>query len=335
MKPDAARRQLILAGAALLLAPMPGRARAAPPPFTGWPGTQVRFATVPQARAMLATEDTWMAATSPLNRQLLMRSPEPVSWEAFKAWNADAARAWTPTQLAHWQRTLQAVAPAVAALRLPLPPEIWLVSTNGQESAGAPYTRGNFIALPQVDGADAPPDEALLLHELWHVVSRHDPALATRLYAELGFQPMAPLQVPEAWRAIVLANPDAPDNRHAMRLTLDGSDRRPWVTPVLVSGRSEVQPGDTVFTVLQVRLLEVLPGEGGAPSTAVLRDGQPVWHPVRGPHDYLRQLGGNTGYVLHPEEALADNFVLLALQLPARNPGLIGRLRAVLDRRPS
>ena len=104
----------------------------------------------------------------------------------------------------------------------------------------------------------------------------------------------------------------------------------PWIAPVLVASRTELQPGETFFTVMDVRLLEVQPGQGGAPSTAVLREGQPVWHPVDGPHDYLKRLGGNTGYVMHPEEALADNMALLVLGARARNPALLERLRAVL-----
>lgn len=336
--PDSAwptRRQALGAAALAWLALQSPKARAqAPIPassdFTDIPGTRVRFASVAQARELLAAEDEWLAATSSFYRRAVMGSATPVTMDAFKAWNADAARPWPADQVTRWQRALQAIAPAVAALRLPLPPEVWLVFSNGQESAGAPYTRGHFIALPSLGAPPGCPDAGLLMHELWHVVSRHDPALATRLYAELGFEPMTALRMPEAWADISITNPDAPVNRHAMRLTLNGSTASPWVTPVLVASRTQLQPGETFFHVLDVRLLEVLPGQGGAPSTAALRDGQPVWHRVAGPHNYLQRLGGNTGYVMHPEEALADNISLLVNRQPARNPALLERLRAVL-----
>jgi len=133
-----------------------------------------------------------------------------------------------------------------------------------------------------------------------------------------------------AWAPVRLANPDAPQNRHAIRLSLEG--RRALVTPVLVAARTELQPGETFFNVLEVRLLEVQ--ADGNVSRAVLRDGQPVWHRVNGSHDYLRRLGGNTGYVIHPEETMADNVALLLTQRPARHADLIARLRAVFEAQP-
>lgn len=329
------RRQALAACAALTLTTPATKAqvsatRDAFEDFTGLPGTRVRFASLAQARELLIAEDEWMTATSAFNRRALVGGPVPVGMDTFKAWNGAAARAWTAEQVARWQRALQGIAPAVEALRFPLPPEVWLVCSSGQESAGVPYTRANFIALPGNGSGAAYPDSALLMHELWHVISRNAPELATRLYAELGFEPMAPLQMPQAWADISIANPDAPVNRHAMRLTMADGKSTPWITPVLVANRTELKPGETFFDVLDVRLLEVRPGQGGAPTTAVLREGQPVWHPVDGPHDYLKRLGGNTGYVMHPEEALADNMALLVLGARARNPALLDRLRAVL-----
>ncbi len=328
------RRQALLGLASLSTLTRPAHAQTATEEdsrdFTGIPGTRVRFATPAQARELLMADDEWMAATSGFYRRAVMGSASPVTLDAFRAWNGDAARPWPADQVARWQRALRAIAPAVAALRLPLPPEVWMVFSNGQESAGAPYTRGRFIALPSMGVPPGYPDTGLLMHELWHVISRHDPTLATRLYAELGFEPMAPLRMPEAWADISITNPDAPVYRHAMRLTLAGGVAGPLITPVLVASRSLLQPGETFFSVLDVRLLEVLRGSDGLPSTAVLRDGQPAWHRVAGPHDYLQRLGGNTGYVMHPEEALADNISLLVNGSRARNPALLERLRAVL-----
>lgn len=79
---------------------------------------------------------------------------------------------------------------------------------------------------------------------------------------------------------------------------------------------------------MEPRLLELQPA--GGESLAVLRDGQPAWHALDGPHDYLKRLGGNTGYVIHHEEALADNMALLATGAKVRNPALLERLKAVL-----
>lgn len=305
-------------------------ARAQPAPWPATGGTVLRFAEVDEARQLLAADDEWMLATSGLQRRLIMGRSEPVTLDAFKRWNADAVRPWAAEMRERWARALELVAPQWQALRIPLPREVLLIASNGQDSAGAPYTRGNGVAFPDLDKASVESDAMVMAHELWHVASRHAPSLATRLYAEIGFEPMPALAFPEAWAPIRLVNPDAPENRHAMRLSLEG--RQALVTPVLVAARTELQPGETFFNVVDVRLLEVQPD--GNVSRAVLRDGQPVWHRVNGNHDYLRRLGGNNGYVIHPEETMADNVALLLMQRPARNSDLLVRLRAVFESQP-
>jgi hypothetical protein len=301
--------------------------------FDGIAGTRVRFASVAEARQRLSADDAWMRATSAWQRSAVMQRRDAVSWDEFRRWNADAALPWSAEQRARWTRALEALAPVFARLRVPLPGDVWLVSSNGQESADAPYTRGDFVALTTAFPAHPVGDVFLMAHELWHVASRHHPTLATRLYAELGFEPVPTLDFPPAWAARRIANPDAPDNRHAMRITVDGRER--LGTPVLVAGRTELQPGETFFSVLEVRLLEVQ--VTGTTTTAVLRDGEPVWHAVDGAHGFLRRLGGNTAYVMHPEETLAENIALMAIEgrgRPARNPELLARLRAVLQAQP-
>lgn len=320
-------RRAVLAGLAALLG-TPAWAQEAGEVYTGFEGTLIRFASVPTARELLMSQDEWMGATSEFQRQAVMLSAAPVTLEAFRRWNGDAARPWAAAQQTRWRQALAVLAPAFRALRIPLPKEVWLVSSNGQESANAPYTRGNFVVLPESATFPGYRDAMLMAHELWHVASRHTPLLATRLYAELGFGPIPQLVFPEAWASVRIANPDAPENRHAMRVAIQG--RKSLLTPVLVAARTTLQAGETFFNVMQVRLLEVAPDAAAGVSQAVLRDGQPVWYPLNAPHDYLRQLGGNTDYVIHVEEALADNIAMLATGASVRNPQLLERIKAVL-----
>jgi hypothetical protein len=294
--------------------------------------TRVRFAPVETGRAILTADDEWMAATSEFQRRAVMQSDSPVALEAFRRWNGDAVRPWDAGQRGRWRKALESLVPAFAALRIPLPAEVWLISSNGQESAGAPYTRGNAVVLPANMTLQGYSDISLLAHELWHVAARHAPALATRLYAEIGFGPIPELTFPQAWAEARIANPDAPGNRHAMRLTVDG--RTPLVTPVLVASRTTLKPGETFFSVLEPRLLEVEPDLARGATRAVLRDGEPVWYPMAGAHDYLRRLGGNTRYVIHHEEVMADNVALLAAGIQPRNPELLARIKAALETAP-
>lgn len=296
--------------------------------FTGLAGTVVRFAGVDTAARLLAADDEWLRAAGPFHLRAIMGRADVVSKDDFRRWVVSAALPWPEEQQQRWTRALEALAPGWNTLRIPLPPEILLLCTSGEEQSGQEHTRGQAIMLPiGLKAREVAKDAWVMAHELWHVASRNAPELATRLYAEIGFEPIPPLVYPQAWAPIRLANPDAPEHRHAMRLSI--GDREVRVTPVLVAARTELKPGETFFNVLDVRLLEVQPD--GAVSRAVLREGQPVWHPPRGNHDYLKRLGGNTGYVIHPEETMADNIALLATGGAARNAELLARIRAVLS----
>ena len=146
------------------------------------------------------------------------------------------------------------------------------------------------------------------------MVSRYDPALATRLYATLGFEPVAPLQWPAHWIPLRLANLDAPFVWHLMRTRIDGHDVS--LMPLLVAKRTQLDrsKGGAFFTVLDVRLREV----------------QPAWHSPDEARDYLARLGGNTSYIFHPVETVADNIAFLVSGRKVANPALLKRTKAVL-----
>ncbi len=300
-------------------------------PFTGFNDSVVRFASIDEGRKVLGADDEWIAATSVFQRSAVMDAPPPVSRDAFLAFSAGAVIAWQPAPQARWRAALEKIAPAFNALGLHLPGEVLIINSDGRESANTPYTRANAVVLPAGRGSSAGySDEVLIAHELFHVVSRHDPALATRLYAAIGFEPVAPLQWPAAWLPLRIANPDAPHDRHLMRTRIAGRDVA--LMPLWVAKRANLDrsKGETFFDVLDVRLVEVLPGRAGAPSMVLMRDGQPVWHSLDAAGDYLQRLGGNTGYVIHPEETMADNVAFLVCGSQVRNPALLERIKAVL-----
>jgi hypothetical protein len=296
--------------------------------FTGLPGTVLRFATVDQGREVLAADDDWLQATSDFQRAAVMGVKPPVSPERFRSFQAGTVNAWTPEGQQRWTRALAEVAPRLQALHAPLPPEVLLVSTDGRDAADAPYTRGHAVMLPQTVQVEAGyTDAEVMAHELFHVLTRHRPELATRLYALVGFEPVPPLQWPEAWRPLRIANPDAPHHRHAMRATVEG--RPVLLMPLLVAGRTALQPGESFFDVMELRLLEVTV-DGGSTRPVPRADGQPAWLSPKQAGDYLQRLGGNTGYVIHPEETVADNFAFLVSGRKVRNPALLQAIERVL-----
>lgn len=314
-------RRLLLALA--LLSPL----LAAAQPYTAIPGTTLRFASVDEGRRVLGAEDDWTRATSDFQRRAVTGRPGPVDGADFRTQQAAAVVAWQPAQEARWRRALDALAPALKAMPLPLPREVLLINTDGSDAANAPYTRAAAVILPSATLAQQDHSDAeLLAHELAHVMSRHRPELATRLYAAIGFEPAPELRWPAEWLPLRIANPDAPQHRHLMRTTIGG--RPVALMPVLVARRSELRPGETFFDLMDLRLLEV--EAAGGTTQPVRRDGRPAWHGPGDARDYLVRLGGNTGYIIHPEETVADNIAFLLSGRQVRNPALLKRIAAVL-----
>lgn len=325
------RRTALAWGALCAAAPLRALAQGQPGPTVDFGITRLRFASEREGREVLGADDDWVAATGEFHRRAMLGVTSPVSREKLRAFSADTVLPWTAALQARWTRAMTVLAPRLRELGVALPPEVLLINSNGRDSANAPYTRRHAVVMPaQGVPEDGDMDAFVLAHELFHVVSRRSSALATRLYALIGFEPCAPLEWPEEWLPLRIANPDAPHDRHLMRTTLRG--RALSLMPVLVMRRAELQPGETFFDVLDVRLLEV--SAGASKTTAVRRDGQPVWHAPADVPDYLARLGGNTEYIFHPEETVADNFALLVTRRPVPNPGLLKRLGATL-REPS
>lgn len=309
--------------------PVPGAAVDADR-FTGIANTTVRFADVEAGRAVVGANDAWVARTSPWQRAVLMGRTAGPDVDSFRAFQAAAVQPWTPESQARWRRALEAIAPAFSKLRVPLPREVLLVRTDGRESANQPHTRANAVVLPAQFNQQQFSDAEVLAHELFHVVSRHQPELANRLYDLIGYDKVGELEWPAGWAALRIANQDAPFDRHLMRLRIGGRDTT--VMPVVITSNPALPPakGDTLLELMEPRLLEVIPGAHTQPTRPVLRNGQPVWHEPEATPEFLRSLGGNTDYVLHPDETIADNFMFLVSGRKVKNPQLLQRIEAVL-----
>jgi hypothetical protein len=299
--------------------------------YRGLNKTVVRFASVDEGRAALGADDEWIGLTSELQRASLMGRAGPATREDFRAWQAANVLPWSAQEQERWRRALDAMAPALNRMKLPLPGEILLVNTSGRESADTPHTRGRAIAIPTASfDAQGFSDVEVLAHELFHVASRHAPQLATELYKLIGFEPAPELEWPPEWLALRIADADAPYHRHLMRVRHDGAEVA--LMPVVVASHAPLRPGEVITEVMELRLLRVTPGVGAAPTRAVLRDGQPLWHEIEDIPEFTLKLGRNTDYTIHPEEAMADNFMFIVSRRPVPNAALLQRIEAVLRR---
>jgi hypothetical protein len=64
-----------------------------------------------------------------------------------------------------------------------------------------------------------------------------------------------------------------------------------------------------------------------------LREGDPVLLAISEISGFSEQVGRNTGYIIHPEEILADNFSLMVTGRSVESPEVLRKLREVFLRR--
>jgi len=310
MKRGAAGRRLCGWLAALPLLALPAPAAAA----------DFVFASAEEGARILGGEDGFFEAMAPLEIQLRSIRPGRTSREALRAQYRAGALDWNGAERRAWQASLDRLRPRLAGWAALLPARVLLVRVRAGVEDGIPHTRANAILLPvgtaQLGAARR---DTILAHELFHILSR---ALAGRhdsLYALIGFAPCR-FALPPELRARRITNPDAPEERHYVRLPGEGGAYVP-----LQLARPVAAAAPALAESLDFQLLAVEVAGGICTARRRRGGGWALAAPAALP-GLAAVTGPNSDYFAHPEELMADNFALL-LTRPARAPD-----RALLDR---
>ena len=269
----------------------------------------VYFSSVEAGREILARRDDFIAALTPLDRRARMQTNQDVSEKDFLAFVGRSVRPWTPDETNRIAGVLQTVGDKLAQWHLPFPSTIVLISTSGEEEFNNSYTRQNVIVLPTNEVAGRPSAlRYLILHELFHVLSRHAPELRKAVYGIIGFRPINEIELPEELRGRKVTNPDGVPNGWMIGLT--NQNEAFQAVPILLATGPSFNPNERDASPYDCfRLLAVKPdGAGWVPQLVA---GHPRLLKPEDTTGWFEQIGRNTRYTIHPDEILADNFVRL------------------------
>lgn len=288
-------------------------------------GRAFRFASAEEGRKILGTPDLFSKRMSAFDRRALARREGDVSEAEALSELRSRVLEWTDEERARLAPFVEEAAKLAAFVQVPLPDEVLLVKTKDL----VPYTRHNVIVLPARGIASAGDGFVkLLLHELFHVLSRHNPDLHQKLYSIAGFVVDDSVTIPDSLDSLRITNPDAPLLNVRIQFSIGGEPT--WVVPVTHS-LDGFKAGDArpyPMGYMAIGWLELEDKDGRY--VGVMKDGKPLLHPVPAATDLMQKTGGNTGYIIHPEEILADVFAIAAMGSPAQNRQQVRMLRRAL-----
>jgi hypothetical protein len=295
--------------------------------------TTIVFATVSQGQQVLSSNDDFVSRLSPFDRASRLKTDKPVSLNKYLSFVKKQVQPWSEQDI---QKLTEAFAPVRRALTdyaLPLPKQILMIKTSGDEEGHAAYTRANAIMFGDKQISHEPAKlQYLLFHELFHVLSRSDQSLKRRLYQSIGFHKADELQFPSTLSQRKITNPDAPINDHYIHLSHQGKAFK--AVPILFSNTQhyDTQKGGEFFNYLNFKLIVVDHDIQKGTMVAQLKDGKPQLLDVADIADFSAQIGKNTGYIIHPEEILADNFAfLLGKRQKLKSPEIIKNIAKILE----
>jgi hypothetical protein len=169
----------------------------------------------------------------------------------------------------------------------------------------------------------------LIVHELFHIFTKNNLQTREALYGIINFHKCEKTELPRRLTDIEVTNPDVPKERYFIELEYNGGNIK--VIPILTLPDFDVKRGLPFFSYLRLKLVEV---EKNNNEYIYKRDnsGQPVVYDQRQLPDYVRKVGENTNYLIHPEEILADNFEIMVLgKQPAKSQWVIDKMKSLLE----
>lgn len=216
-------------------------------------------------------------------------------------------------------------------LRLPpLEPITFIQTTMAEECGAGGYTHGVQIYLSSelLQGAVQEPEiyaeflESLFWHELFHCLTRCNPDFRADMYRIIRFTVEdEDFPLPPSVFEYHISNPDVEHHNAWASFLIDGEEVKCF-TDYITTKHFE-NPGDMFFDYGTTALVPV--------------DGSDLYYTPEKASNFDEVFGRNTGYVIDPEECLADNFALALVYgpdgpegFPYPNPEIIEAILAEL-----
>ena len=177
------------------------------------------------------------------------------------------------------------------------------------------YTREDAIILPDNIFMEPSVEEQMpiMLHEIFHILSRYNKSFRDEMYALIGFSEFEEeLILPREIAERVLTNPDGARRDYAIKLK-DENGVEQSALPLILSTKKRYDPGmSSFFGYLSFDLFPLIKVTRNQVTLGLNKKGEStlsVGHNV----DFFNQIKDNTQYIIHPDEIMADNFMMAVI----------------------
>lgn len=187
---------------------------------------------------------------------------------------------------------------SITSLKFDIDINMGIIFTDGSDNIGEPYTKGVDMVFPigcdDRDNVLGHLNPHLVVHELWHIISRNNPDLRKAAYKSIGFEETdTPLEMKAGFDEHIadkyFTNPDAISHDHFLKYE-DGDENVFELYPILTSG------GD------------FLSGE-----LAIVYENEVIGSDLIGNHPFYIRKFKNVAYNIHPDEICAEHFRYLCM----------------------
>lgn len=175
------------------------------------------------------------------------------------------------------------------------------------------YTRGKHILIPEniFSSFDMEKQLPVMLHEIFHVFSRYNAPIREELYAMIGFKKSdKKVVLSDALKRILLTNPDGVSLNYVIKL----EDQKDTISaiPVITSKFTEFRDSNPYFFGYLNFDLYGLSDKGDYYYVESNAAGKTLVNLQKTP-SFFTKIKDNTQYIIHPDEIMADNFMLALL----------------------
>lgn len=289
---------------------------------------KLKFLSQEEARELLGSEDRYINQLTKFDMSALCGDVYSSKENVRDKIKANALE-WTEDEKRRWNEVADSLNSIILrnGYLLKLPENIRLVKSTLEECGGAGgYTREDYIVLGETSNFTSKyMMMELLIHELFHVISRNSPDFREKMYGVVGFTVLPDeIVIPEKLRDRMITNPDV--NKYDCWADFMIEGKRTKCTMILFA-REEYDGGSFLYYV-NIGLLQL--DDNYAPVCD--ENGDVILYHVEQATDFFHKVGDNTNYILHPEEIMATNFTYLLTEtwheLPSQH--IIMKIKEIL-----